>query len=58
MTDVIFYMIDREKHPEVYRAPINWYTKRSGKKSNPQQIATGSYQNYPYLSRRLFRNAW
>lgn len=35
MNDVIFYMIDREKHPEVYQAPVNWYKKRSGKKLSP-----------------------
>ena len=28
--DVIFYMIDRELHPEVYHAPDNWYQGRSG----------------------------
>lgn len=28
--DVIFYMINREKHPEVYQAPVNWYKGRSG----------------------------
>lgn len=33
--DVIFYMINREKHPEVYQAPVNWYKKRSGKKLSP-----------------------
>lgn len=31
MDDVIAYMIDREKHPEVYQAPVNWYKKRSRK---------------------------
>ena len=35
MNDVIFYMIDREKHPEVYQAPINWYKKRSRKNLLP-----------------------
>lgn len=29
--DVIFYMIDREEHPEVYAAPRNWYRERSGR---------------------------
>ena len=29
--DVIFYMIDREEHPEVYAAPRNWYRQRSGR---------------------------
>ena len=28
--DVIYYMIDRELHPEVYRAPDLWYQGRSG----------------------------
>ena len=28
--DVIYYMIDRELHPEVYRAPDFWYQGRSG----------------------------
>ncbi len=28
--DVICYMIDRELHPEVYRAPDLWYRGRSG----------------------------
>ncbi len=28
--DIIFYMIDRELHPEVYRAPDRWYQERSG----------------------------
>ena len=28
--DVILYMIDRELHPEVYRAPDLWYQGRSG----------------------------
>ena len=23
--DIIFYLIDRELHPEVYRAPDRWY---------------------------------
>lgn len=27
--DVIFYMIDREEHPDVYMAPKNWYRGRS-----------------------------
>ena len=30
MDDVIFYMIDREEHPEIYAAPKNWYKGRSG----------------------------
>lgn len=30
MDDVIAYLVDREKHPEVYRAPVNWYKGRSG----------------------------
>ena len=28
--DIIFYLIDRELHPEVYRAPDRWYQERSG----------------------------
>ena len=28
--DVICYMIDREIHPEIYRAPDQWYQHRSG----------------------------
>lgn len=28
--DVIFYMIDRQIHPEIYRAPDQWYQHRSG----------------------------
>ena len=28
--DVIFYMMDREEHPEKYAAPRNWYRDRSG----------------------------
>lgn len=28
-------MINREKHPEVYQAPVNWYKKRSRKKLSP-----------------------
>ena len=28
--DVIFYMMDREVHPEKYAAPRNWYRDRSG----------------------------
>lgn len=32
MDDVIDYMINREKHPEDYQAPVNWYKKYSGKK--------------------------
>ena len=28
--DIIFYLIDREIHPEVYRAPDRWYQERSG----------------------------
>ena len=28
--DIIFYLIDRELHPEVYRAPDHWYQERSG----------------------------
>ena len=28
--DVIFYMIDRQIHPEIYRAPDKWYQERSG----------------------------
>ena len=31
--DVIFYMIDREIHPEVYCAPPNWYRERSGRRT-------------------------
>lgn len=27
--DVLFYMIDRELHPEIYRAPERWYQGRS-----------------------------
>jgi len=30
--DVIFYMLDRELHPERYRAPPNWYRERSGRR--------------------------
>ena len=29
--DVIFYMIDREEHPEIFAAPENWYRGRSGR---------------------------
>ena len=28
--DVIFYLIDRQIHPEIYRAPDKWYQERSG----------------------------
>ena len=35
MDDVIAYLVDREKHPEVYRAPVNWYQKRSRKNVSP-----------------------
>jgi len=28
--DIIFYLIDRELHPEVYHAPDRWYQERSG----------------------------
>ena len=28
--NIIFYLIDRELHPEVYRAPDRWYQERSG----------------------------
>ena len=38
--DVIFYLIDRELHPEKYRAPDHWYEGRSG----------------PYTSNATFRN--
>lgn len=27
--DILFYMIDREHHPEIYRAPERWYQGRS-----------------------------
>lgn len=40
MDDVIVYMIDREKHPKAYRAPENWYKKRSNKK-----VSRASYQS-------------
>ncbi len=26
--DIIFYLIDREVHPDEYRAPKNWYSGR------------------------------
>ncbi len=35
MDDVIVYMIDREKNPGVYQAPVNWYKKRSRKNLSP-----------------------
>lgn len=40
MDDVIVYMIDREKNPGVYQAPVNWYKKRSRKNLSP-----ADYQN-------------
>ncbi len=30
MDDVIIYLIDRDLHPEIYRAPDLWYKERSG----------------------------
>lgn len=52
MDDVIFYMIDREKHPEVYQAPVNWYKKRSGKKRS----SADCYRELSELSLRALKD--
>lgn len=61
--DVIIYMIEREKYPEVYQAPKNWYKKRSRGKSNQSNIMKAPMKLLPkdrkafikYMEKRLDR---